>query len=121
QLYVINIVEDAVGVEDLVELRLLGMLNIHYHDTLFASGNISVGTAHIHIASIGHRNRCAFDRAGAIEMSNVQDFKPELVHDKGVAELDREAARLSQKRRADLRHQGGLDRIVKAHHRQASI
>src|SRR5450432_38184 len=102
ELQVVQVVDGAVGVEDLVEMRLLGALDIDDGEALLASGYVGVGTGDVEVVGVLQRDDGVFDRLGLGEVGYVENLKTVGIDHEGIAELDGDAARTFEEGHADF-------------------
>ncbi len=107
ELHVIEVVDDAVGVEDLVEAWLLGALNVDDGESLLSSGDVSVRARDVQIAGVFQGNKRAGDRLRLGEIGYVKHLQAFAIHHKRIAKLHGDPVRGFEKRRADFRRDFG--------------
>src|SRR5712692_3326101 len=113
--YVIDVVELAIGSEELIEFRRVGFFDVNDGESLLPCGNVGVRARKINVAGVLERNESVADWFWLRKVSNVKDFQAVAIHNERVAELHSDAARIVERWRADGCGDARSERIVEIH------
>src|SRR6266850_1219878 len=119
--HVVDVVELAFRRKKFIELRRLRLFDINDRKALFARRNIRVGARNIDIASILERNAHIGHRLLLREIGNVQNLQSVTIHNKRIAKLQRDAARIVECGRANAGSDTRSKWIVEIHDDQSLL
>ncbi|MCG3162586.1 MAG: hypothetical protein JMDDDDMK_03879 [Acidobacteria bacterium] len=82
-----RVVDLAIGVERLINLRLFGLLDVNNHKPVFARSDVSVGASQIKIVRVGQRHNGALNDARLFRQRDIHDLQAFRVGHERVTEL----------------------------------
>src|SRR5882724_1360099 len=111
-LHIVRVVDLTVGIEDLIDSRMIGSLDVEYDKSLLARRNVGIGAHQVDIVGFGKWYDRALDSARVIGIGHVDDLYAFGVTDERITELNLDRARVLQRGRSDLANDAGLEWVI---------